>query len=93
FDESNKVNTTKALQVEIDDEYSNFDCSINFGSTANSDLKLIICAYVIEGDNVTFIQAESGEEVDSTLVTGGSFKSVTLNYVAALPTSKEEEIA
>ena len=93
FNESNKVNTTKALQVEINNEYSNFDCSINFGATSNSDLKLIICAYVIDGDNVTFIQAESGEAVDSTLVTGGSFKSVTLNYVAALPTSKEEEIA
>ncbi len=93
FDESKKVNTTKALQVEINNEYSNFDCSINFGATSNSDLKLIICAYVIDGDNVTFIQAESGEAVDSSLVTGGSFKSVTLDYVAALPTSKEEEIA
>ncbi|MBQ2810380.1 MAG: leucine-rich repeat protein [Clostridia bacterium] len=93
FNESNKVNTNKALQVEIDNEYSNFDCSINFGTTANNSIKLIICAYVIEGDNVTFIQAESGEPVDSSLVTGGSFKSVTLDYVAALPTSKEEEIA
>ncbi|MBR2296413.1 MAG: leucine-rich repeat domain-containing protein [Clostridia bacterium] len=91
FDESNKVNTTKALQVEIDDEYSNFDCSINFGSTANSDLKLIICAYVIEGDNVTFIQADSGEAVDSSLVTGGSFKSVTLPYVVALVPAESKE--
>ncbi len=93
FDESKKVNTTKALQVEINNEYSNFNCSIEFGTITNNSLKLIICAYVIEGDNVTFIQADSGEAVDSTLVTGGSFKSVTLNYVAALPTSKEEEIA
>ena len=93
FNADKKVNTTKALQVEINNEYSNFDCSINFGATSNSDLKLIICAYVIDGDNVTFIQAESGEAVDSSLVTGGSFKSVTLDYVAALPTSKEEEIA
>ena len=93
FDADKKVNTTKALQVEINNEYSNFNCSIEFGATTNNSLKLIICAYVIEGDNVTFIQAESGEAVDSTLVTGGSFKSVTLNYVAALPTSKEEEIA
>ncbi|MBR2297118.1 MAG: leucine-rich repeat protein [Clostridia bacterium] len=93
FDQDNKVNTTKALQVEIDNEYSKFDCSINFGATSNSELKLIICAYVIDGDNVTFIQADSGEAVDSSLVTGGSFKSVTLDYVAALPTSKEEEMA
>ncbi|MBR2296962.1 MAG: leucine-rich repeat domain-containing protein [Clostridia bacterium] len=93
FDADKKVNTTKALQVEINNEYSNFNCSIEFGTITNNSLKLIICAYVIEGDNVTFIQAESGEAVDSTLVTGGSFKSVTLNYVAALPTSKEEEIA
>ena len=91
FNESNKVNTTKALQVEINNEYSNFNCSIEFGTITNNSLKLIICAYVIEGDNVTFIQADSGEAVDSTLVTGGSFKSVTLPYVVALVPAESKE--
>ena len=91
FNESNKVNTTKALQVEINNEYSNFNCSIEFGTITNNSLKLIICAYVIEGDNVTFIQADSGEAVDSSLVTGGSFKSVTLPYVVALVPAESKE--
>ena len=81
FDENNKVNTNKALQVEIDCEYTNFDCSIRFGSTSNSSLKLVICAYVIEGNNVTFIQADSGSDIT---IGAQSFKSVTLAQVVAL---------
>ena len=89
FDSDNKVNSAKALQVEIDSQYSNFDCSILFGSAANADLNLVICAYVITDDGVVFIQKDSGSDVT---IGGATFKSVTLASVVALvpaPASKE----
>lgn len=93
FFENGKVNSTKALQVEIDSQFKHFNCSINFGATSNNSLNLIICAYVIDGENVSFVQADSGDTVDSSLVAGGSFKSVTLDKVVALvPTGKENRI-
>ncbi len=92
FTDEGKVNSTKALQVEIDSQYTNFDCSINFGATSNNSLNLIICAYVIDANGVTFIQADAGDIVESSDVSGGSFKSVTLDKVVALvPPSNDEE--
>ncbi len=93
FFENKEVNSDKALQVEIDSQFKHFNCSINFGATSNNSLNLIICAYVIDGENVSFIQADSGDTVDSSLVAGGSFKSVTLDKVVALvPTGKENRL-
>ena len=89
FDENNKVNSTKALQVEIDSQYSNFDCSISFGANTGVELDLVICAYVITDDGVVFIQKDSGSDVT---IGGATFKSVTLASVVALvpaPASKE----
>ena len=88
FDENNKVNTTKALQVEIDSEYCNFDCSINFGSASNTSLKLVICAYVIDDSGVTFIQSASG---DNVTIGDNTFKSVTLASVVALVPAVSKE--
>ena len=81
FDENNKVNTTKAVQAEIDSQYSNFDCSISFGANTGVDLNLVICAYVITDDGVTFIQKDSGSDVT---IGASTFKSVTLASVVAL---------
>ena len=89
FDENNKVNTTKAVQAEIDSQYSNFDCSISFGANTGVELDLVICAYVITDDGVVFIQKDSGSDVT---IGGATFKSVTLASVVALvpaPASKE----
>ncbi len=89
FDKNNKVNTNKALQVEIDSQYSNFDCSISFGANTGVDLSLVICAYVITDDGVVFIQKDSGSDVT---IGSNAFKSVTLAQVVALipaPVSKE----
>ena len=91
FDENNDVNSDKSLKVEIDPQYSMFDCEINFGSVNAGAVELIICAYIIDGENVSFIQYNSGNDVDSSLIADGSFKSITLDAVIALipPTSKE----
>ena len=91
FDENNDVNSDKSLKVEIDSQYSMFDCEINFGSVNAGAVELIICAYIIDGENVSFIQYNSGNDVDSSLIADGSFKSITLDAVIALipPTSKE----
>ena len=87
-DENNKVNTTKAVQAEIDSQYSNFDCSISFGANTGVDLDLVICAYVITDDGVTFIQKDSGSDVT---IGASTFKSVTLASVVALvPTVSKE---
>ncbi len=89
FDEDNKVNTAKAVQAEIDHQYSNFDCSINFGANAGVELDLIICAYVIdENGNAAFIQKDTG---DTVAIGGKAFKSVNLASVVALvpETTKE----
>ncbi|MBQ8738714.1 MAG: leucine-rich repeat domain-containing protein [Clostridia bacterium] len=89
LDENNKVNSDKALQVEMDKQYASFDCSINFGTKTGMDLDLVICAYVIEGDTVTYIQSSTGDDVT---ISGESFKSVTLAQVVALqPTTSKED--
>ena len=89
LDQDNKVNSDKALQVEMDKQYASFDCSINFGTNTGIDLDLIICAYVIEGDTVTYIQSSTGDDVT---IGGESFKSVTLAQVVALqPTTSKED--
>ena len=88
LDENNKVNSDKALQVEMDKQYSNFDCEINFGTNTGIDLDLVICAYVIEGDTVTYIQSSTGED---TTIGGESFKSVTLAQVVALVPAESKE--
>ncbi len=88
FNEDNEVNTTKALQVEIDNQYSNFDCAINFGSQTGVELDLVICAYVITDDGVVFIQKDSGSDVT---IGGAAFKSVTLAQVVALAPAVSKE--
>ncbi len=88
LDANNKVNSTKALQVEMDKQYSNFDCSINFGTNTDMELDLVICAYVIEGDTVTYIQSSTGEDVT---IGGTAFKSVTLAQVVALVPAEIKE--
>ena len=89
LDENNDITSDKAVQLPIGKEYSNFDCTLGFGANTNVELHLVICAYVIEGDDVTFIQAQSGDDIT---IGGTQFKSVTLSYVVALqpaPASKE----
>ena len=88
LDENNKVNSDKALQVEMDKQYASFDCSINFGTNTDIDLDLVICAYVIEGDTVTYIQSSTGDDVT---IGGESFKSVTLAQVVALVPAASKE--
>lgn len=90
FDEENRVNSKKALQVEIDSQYSMFDCEINFGSNTAVELDLIICAYVINADGeASFIQKDSGKDIT---IGGAPFKSITLNSVIALvPTALKED--
>ena len=88
LDQDNKVNSDKALQVEMDKQYASFDCSINFGTNTGIDLDLIICAYVIEGDTVTYIQSSTGDDVT---IGGKSFKSVTLAQVVALVPAELKE--
>ena len=88
LDENNKVNSDKALQVEMDKQYSSFDCSINFGTNTGIDLDLIITAYVIEGDTVTYIQSSTGNDVE---IGDTTFKSVTLAQVVALVPAESKE--
>ena len=88
LDENNKVNSDKALQVEMDKQYASFDCSINFGTKTGIDLDLVICAYVIEGDTVTYIQSSTGDDVT---IGGKSFKSVTLAQVVAIVPAEIKE--
>ena len=88
LDENNKVNSDKALQVEMDKQYASFDCSINFGTNTDIDLDLVICAYVIEGDTVTYIQSSTGDDVT---IGGENFKSVTLAQVVALVPAASKE--
>ena len=88
FNDENKVNTEKSLQVEMDKQYQNFDCSIYFGANTGMELDLVICAYVIEGDTVTYIQSSTGDDVT---IGGESFKSVTLAQVVALVPAVSKE--
>ena len=73
----------------MDKQYASFDCSINFGTKTGIDLDLVLCAYVIEGDTVTYIQSSTGDDVT---IGDTTFKSVTLAQVVALQpaTSKED---
>ncbi len=91
FDENNEVNSEKSLKVEIDTQYSMFDCEINFGTVDASALELVICAYVIDGDGVSFIQYDSGNDVSADAISGGSFKSITLEAIIALVPSVSKE--
>ncbi len=92
FDENNKVNTEKSVQVDIDRQYSVFDCSLHFGATSNGTLKLVICAYVIGNDgSVGFVQHSTGEDVAQDAIAGGSFKSITLDMVVALQPATTKE--
>ena len=88
FDADNKVQSDKALQVEMDKQYASFDCSINFGAKTNMELDLVICAYVIDANGVVFIQTESGSDVS---IGGATFKSVTLAQVIALQPAVSKE--
>ena len=88
FNAENKVNSEKALQVEIDSQYASFDCSINFGANTGMELDLVICAYVISGDSVVYIQASTGDDVT---IGDTSFKSVTLAQVVALVPAVSKE--
>ena len=92
FDESNKVNTEKSVQVDIDRQYSVFDCALYFDTTSNSTLKLVICAYVIGSDgSVGFVQHTTGESVEQGAIADGSFKFVTLDIVVALQPATTKE--
>ena len=92
FDENNKVNTEKSVQVDIDRQYSVFDCALYFDTTSNSTLKLVICAYVIGSDgSVGFVQHTTGESVAQGAIAGGSFKFVTLDIVVALQPATTKE--
>ena len=88
FNSENKVNTEKSIQVEMDKQYSNFDCEINFGANTTMDLDLVICAYVIEGDTVTYIQSSTGNDVK---IGDTTFKSVTLAQIIALVPAEIKE--
>lgn len=85
FDENNKVNTEWAVQVEIDAQYSIFSCSIDFGTTSNSSLNLVICAYAVDSTGASFVQHSTGEAVASSKIAGGAFKSITLDMIATEP--------
>ncbi len=92
FDSENKVSTSKAVQVEIEHQYSNFDCSINYGANTGIVIELVITAYAIDEDgNVTFIQAQSAYAEDTT-IGSGVFKKITLQkVVASMPTVTTNE--
>ncbi|MBE6624843.1 MAG: hypothetical protein E7622_04270 [Ruminococcaceae bacterium] len=85
FDENNKVNTEWAVQIEIDGQYSIFSCSIDFGTTSNSSLNLVICAYAVDSTGASFIQHSTGDAVASSKIAGGAFKSITLDMIATEP--------
>ncbi len=99
---NNIINNKKAIQVEFDSLYNNFNCSIHFGANSSRTLEFIICAYVIdENENATFIQAENDYAVE-TEIGSQSFTKVTLDLVvenvvsrpskpdAILPSNDEE---
>ena len=90
------VASQKALQVEIDALYSNFDCAINFNTSANnvaSSLELIITAYVIDAQgNVSYVQAENDYAIDAE-IGNHTFTKVTLDLVKAnLPAANPDAI-
>lgn len=91
FDENNKVNTEKAIQVEIDSQYSVFDCELGYGVTSNDSLKLVVCAYVVGEHGVSFIQSETGNAVESGKIAGANFKFITLDMIVALQPAVNKE--
>ena len=91
FDENNKVNTEKAIQVEIDSQYSVFDCELGYGVTSNDSLKLVVCAYVVGEHGVSFIQSETGDAVESGKIAGANFKFITLDMIVALQPAANKE--
>ena len=95
LDKNGKLTTTKGLQVEIDTEYANIDCSIyNFTSETAQKLNLIITMYVITPDGeISYIQADV-DYANTVQVGTKTFDSVTLDVViknsVAVITNKEE---
>jgi hypothetical protein len=95
LDKNGKLTTTKGLQIEIDTEYANIDCSIyNFTPETAQKLNLIITMYVITPDGeISYIQADV--DYTSTAKVGTkTFDSVTLdvvikNTVALLPSNDD----
>ena len=88
FNSEYEVNSEKSLKVEMDKQYSNFDCEINFGANTGIDLDLVICAYVITDDGVVFVQKDTGNDVT---IGDTTFKSVTLAQVIALVPAESKE--
>ena len=88
FNSEYEVNSEKSLKVEMDKQYSNFDCEINFGANTGAKLDLIITAYVITDDGVVFIQKDTGNDVE---IGDTTFKSVTLAQVIALVPAVSKE--
>lgn len=90
----NKVASQKAIQVEINSEYSNFDCSINYGANTDMELELVITAYVVDASgNVSYIQAESSY-AEAATIGSNTFKKITLQGVVAnqpVATKSDEE--
>ena len=89
FNSEYEVNSEKSLKVEMDKQYSNFDCEINFGANTGAKLDLIITAYVITDDGVVFVQKDTGNDVK---IGDTTFKSITLAQVVAIqPTTSKED--
>lgn len=91
FNEENEVASEKAIMVEIDTKYSNFDCTIDYGANTGVNLSLIITAYVIDAQgNVTFVQS-NGICAGEAQIGSNTFKTVTLSSVIAdLPATRKE---
>ena len=87
-----KVTSQKAIQVEIDSNYANFNCSINYGANTGANLELVITAYAIDAEgNVTFIQADSVYAENAT-IGSNILKKITLaKVVANQPTKSDDE--
>ena len=93
FNSQNKVNTDKSIQIDIERLYNHFSCSLNFGTSSNSTLNLVIAAYSINKSGVDFIQHSRGNAVDSSKIADGTFKSINLNMlVAEQPSATKEEL-
>ncbi len=86
-----KVTSQKAIQVEIDSNYANFNCSINYGANTGASLELVITAYAIDAEgNVTFIQADSVYAENAT-IGSNILKKITLAKVVANQPAKSDD--
>ncbi|MBQ2809636.1 MAG: leucine-rich repeat protein [Clostridia bacterium] len=86
-----KVTSQKAIQVEIDSNYANFNCSINYGANTGANLELVITAYAIDAEgNVTFIQADSVYAENAT-IGSNILKKITLAKVVANQPAKSDD--